>query len=253
MCLVAVALGAHPDWPLVVVGNRDEFHARPADPMHWWTDPIILAGRDRSAGGAWLGVTPDGRFATVTNYRVPGAHRPGGRTRGELIPAVLDGLDTEALRARGGDYSGFNLLWGDASGCTWVCNETDGLDYPGTGIHALSNGVLDGDWPKVRRARDGLARLLHAPSGPPFEALFDLFADPQQAPDSELPDTGVPRDWERFLSSPFIVGGEYGTRATTVVMVGADQRVRVRERVFAPDGSCDGERRFDWATAPPAG
>jgi len=61
---------AHPDYPLVFAGNRDELHARPALAAGFWDDaPQVLGGRDLTAGGTWLGVTVTGRFAVVTNYR----------------------------------------------------------------------------------------------------------------------------------------------------------------------------------------
>jgi len=38
MCLVAVAVHSHPHYPIVLLGNRDEWHARPAAPANWWED-----------------------------------------------------------------------------------------------------------------------------------------------------------------------------------------------------------------------
>ena len=68
MCLLSLAWQAHADYPLVFVGNRDEYHARPTAAADWWADaPDILGGRDLEAGGSWLGVSKQGRFAVVTN------------------------------------------------------------------------------------------------------------------------------------------------------------------------------------------
>ena len=117
MCLLVVAWLSHPRYRLVVAGNRDEFHERPAAPLGWWNDePGILAGRDLRAGGTWLGLSRRGRFGLVTNFRdteAPSA--PDAPSRGHLVPrflrdhagpaAYLDALQAEAAR-----YAGFNLL-----------------------------------------------------------------------------------------------------------------------------------------------
>ena len=77
MCLILVAWKAHPDFPLVVAANRDEFFIRPTAPAGWWTDPPgIFAGRDLQAGGTWLGVNREGAFAGLTNFRDPERVRP---------------------------------------------------------------------------------------------------------------------------------------------------------------------------------
>ena len=76
MCLIAFAWQTSKHHRLTLIGNRDEFHRRPTRPLDWWDDlnqPELLAGRDLEAGGTWLGVTRDGRFAAVTNIRAPGA------------------------------------------------------------------------------------------------------------------------------------------------------------------------------------
>src|SRR5690606_19920936 len=85
MCLIAVAWRATGRRPLIVAANRDESHARPTEPAHWWPDaPRILAGRDALAGGTWLGVDAAGRFAAVTNLR-GAAPLVGQRSRGTLV------------------------------------------------------------------------------------------------------------------------------------------------------------------------
>jgi len=121
MCLAVIALQAHPRYAVVLAANRDEFHARAAEPAHWWSDPPILAGRDRSAGGTWLGVNRAGRYAFVTNVREPGRHDPAAPTRGTLVPDVL-GAHAPLAQAlahaldEGRAMNGFNLLAGDARG-----------------------------------------------------------------------------------------------------------------------------------------
>src|SRR5579862_8798870 len=98
MCLILVAWRAHPDYPLVVAANRDEYHARPAAAASWWPEPPILAGRDLTAGGTWLAVTRDARFAALTNFRDPARPPRDAPSRGCLVPATLRGSAPVAER-----------------------------------------------------------------------------------------------------------------------------------------------------------
>ncbi|HEY1608978.1 MAG TPA: NRDE family protein [Paraburkholderia sp.] len=216
-----------------LAANRDEFLRRTAEPLHWWDDaPNLLAGRDLVGGGTWLGLTRDGRFAALTNYRAPHEMRPDAPTRGALVSRWLTGatdlpatpLDYLRQVAQSGDlYNGFNLLVGDwkRRELAWYCNRANvapALLPPGA--HGISNAVLDTPWPKLVRKRDELARLVGGHRAPPLERLVDLMRDPQQARDDELPATGVPLERERVLSAAFIETPEYGTRGTTAIRVG---------------------------------
>lgn len=241
MCLIALAWQAHPDYPLIVAANRDEFHHRPAAAARFWPEaPAVLAGRDLAAGGTWLGITRRGRFAALTNVREPGAAQ-GSRSRGLLVSAFLQGGDSPqtyaaAVAADGAAYSGFNLLVGDADSLWWVSNRAPAPAPVVPGVHALSNHLFNTPWPKVQRARDGLAAALAVPSA---ERLFALLADDRAAPDDELPDTGVGLAMERLLSPPFIRSGGYGTRCSSVLLAGRE-RILFAEQTFTPDGA--GER-----------
>ena len=73
MCLIVIGWRVHPDYPLVVAANRDEYYARPSLAITRWSDaPQVIGGIDLEAGGTWLGMTDSGRFAAVTNVREPG-------------------------------------------------------------------------------------------------------------------------------------------------------------------------------------
>ena len=88
MCLILFAQNAHPDYPLVFAGNRDEFYDRPTVSAAFWDEaPHVLGGRDLKAGGTWLGVTKGGYWATVTNVRDQGPHRENAPSRGHEVPA----------------------------------------------------------------------------------------------------------------------------------------------------------------------
>jgi uncharacterized protein with NRDE domain len=237
MCLVLFAGHTHSAYPLVVAANRDERFDRPAAPAAWWSDaPHVLAGRDLQGRGTWMGVTRDGRWAAVTNVREPSVpQRPDAPSRGDLVAGFLRGDDdarTYAARiaTRAAEWNGFNLLLGGAEGVWWLSNRAPGPARVEPGVHGLSNALLDTPWPKVERGRDDLARILAGPEEEMEEALFRTLALRDPAPDTRLPDTGVGLEWERALSSPFIALPDYGTRASTVLLIGQDGTVRFTER-----------------------
>lgn len=233
MCLITLAWQAHPDYPLILAANRDEFYQRAAAPARFWEEsPALLAGRDLSAGGTWLGVTRQGRMAALTNYREPGAVR-GERSRGLLVSAFLQG-DSEPMAyaqtvaLEGGHYGGFNLLLGTPNEMVVVSNRGMAPRHLGAGVHSLSNHLLDTPWPKVEKASAGLKDRLADPTD---EALLELLADHEIAPDEQLPDTGVGLPMERLLSPLFIRSPQYGTRVSTVLKVGRE-RIHFTEQTF---------------------
>jgi len=255
MCLLVAAFDWHPDYRLVLVGHRDEFHARPAAPLAWWTEPAdLLAGRDLEAGGTWLGIGRDGRIGVVTNFRSPDAQRPGGPSRGSLIPSFLAGGRTaaafgEALLAAGARYSAFNLLLLDDEGLTYVASPpSEEVRRLPPGLYGLSNDRLDAPWPKVLRSRERVAGLLAGP-GWTVDRLFRALKDIAPAPDDLLPDTGIGLERERLVSAPFIVDPVYGTRCATVVLAGRDGTIRVEERRYDPRGEATGRTAFAFRKA----
>ena len=251
MCLIAFAWMPGRERCLVLAANRDEFHSRAARPLAWWPDrPNCLAGRDLKAGGTWLAVGRDGRWAAVTNVRAPGAP-PGKYSRGDLPADFVNGDSTPAdsvaaAYARRLDYGPFNFLAGDRQALWYAGSRAEPQAVP-AGLHALSNGTLDEAWPKSRRATTALGGALAACAEIDPDRLFGLMDDREPAPDNELPDTGVGLDTERMLSSPFIVSPSYGTRCSTVLSLGND--ILVAEKRFGPDGSVLGELRYGFVSA----
>lgn len=241
MCLILAGWQVHPDYPLVVAANRDEFYARPTDAAAFWHDhPDVFGGRDRQAGGTWLAAHRDGRFAAVTNVREPGV--PAGKlSRGKLTAGFLrQSLAPEDFAAGIAcqDYSGFNLLLADMNTLLYLSNrhaagEPDVRILP-PGIYGMSNQRLDTPWPKLVQARAAFAAALA--SLPASEAFFALLADRQIAPDHELPDTGVPLEWERLLSTVFVTSSAYGTRASTLYLRNRAGAALLLEKSFAPGG-----------------
>ena len=255
MCLIAFALDQSPHFPLVVAANRDEFFRRPTAPMAWWnTDQgtEILAGRDLQSGGTWLAISRDGSVSAVTNVR-EGIPETGRRSRGELPLRAIDepaGTLTTELSSNPDHYSGFNLVHlNDASG--WYYSNRDA--HPGRhihrGVYGLSNHLLQTPWPKLVRLRESVGGAVASSSGDAealHQQLIALLQDTTPAPDHLLPDTGVGIETERFLSSPFIVGDAYGTRATTIVTVSRSGEVRASEQSWGPNAEPQHCRRFHW-------
>lgn len=251
MCLIFIAYRTIPGCPLLLAANRDEFYARPTAAAAFWPQaPAVFGGRDLQGGGSWLGLTRQGRLAAITNYRnlaeVSGVGADK-RSRGLLVSDFLTGEATAAeylaeLAQQGEEYRGFNLLLGDAGGLHYYSNRGGAPRPLAPGLYGLSNHLLDTPWPKVAEGKRAISRL---PAGgmPTEAALFDLLADRTQAPDALLPDTGLSREWERLLSSRFIHSPDYGTRASTLVMVDERGETRFVERSFGPDGNLLGEVR----------
>lgn len=237
MCLIVVGWQAHPDYPLIVAANRDEFYGRPTAFADFWAaSPEVFGGRDLEAGGTWLGITRSGRFAAVTNVREPGAGK-GRQSRGRLTQDFLAGRQTAADYMDQIDmaaHSGFNLVVGDGRSLWYCSNRGAPPRQLAPGIYGLSNHLLDSPWPKLLTAREGFARAIgRLPDRAP---LFEVLADDEIVPDTELPNTGVPLDWERRLSAIFVRSEEYGTRASTVIVQSADGSFAFDERSFGPLG-----------------
>ncbi|CAM3605915.1 NRDE family protein [Halomonas lysinitropha] len=248
MCLIAFDHRPGSAFPLRLVANRDEFHARPAAPLGIWPDASeIVGGRDLEAGGSWLAVHRRGRVAAITNVRDPRLTvPPGAASRGALVREALEcnDLATWLQRLAGTAaecYPGFNLLTGDGERLWHLHRGRDGvwLNEVPPGLHGLSNASLDSPWPKLIAARQGLAASLRHGRWP--EEALSALGDPHPADDDELPETGVGLEAERRLSSPFIVGQEYGTRASTWLTWRADGGIEIGERRFGPQGVRLGE------------
>jgi uncharacterized protein with NRDE domain len=218
--------------------NRDEYRDRPTDPARFWDDaPQVLAGRDRRAGGTWLGVTTGGRVAAVTNYRAVRRQVTDPLSRGRLVAGFLQDrqMPPEAFRGvlnRDGErYDGFNLLYGTGTELHYFTNRGGSSGPVAPGIHALSNHLLDTRWPKTAAARSRLFALMPQPEIDP-EQIFAALSDPAPFAAGLLPDTGVGLERERLLSPIFIDSDEYGTRSTTVLLIDRSGTVTFVERTF---------------------
>jgi uncharacterized protein with NRDE domain len=265
MCLILFAWKSHPDYPLVVAANRDEFYERDTEKMDWWSEhPHLLAGRDRAdvlgSPGTWLGFTKSGRFAALTNVRAPSEKNPDARTRGELSLMYLTGdhkpggfIQHNAKRFE--QYNGFNMLMADLSNPSdtqmhWVSNRMmlgqsirprktfppNALD---AGVYGLSNAMLDTPWPKVTHRVAAFAQTLAMDQGnlKHVDQYLHLLSDNRVAVDQELPSTGVSKEWEKALSPAFVQTPMYGTRSSTVLRIRKDGAFEMVERRFDANGT----------------
>jgi uncharacterized protein with NRDE domain len=238
MCLIVFGWQAHPEYPLVVAANRDEFHDRPTRTASRWSDhPQVIGGIDLQAGGTWLGIADSGRFAAVTNVRepkmVPGVHSRGALTRNFLISD--QSAETYAKEIKGNDYAGYNLLLGDGKSLVYCSNRANEPKVLPPGVYGLSNHLLDSAWPKLIKAREQFSTALR--QAPNEAAFFELLSDQAIVDDASLPNTGVPLEWERLLSAVFVQSKNYGTRASTVVMQQNHGQMTLSERSYGAEGN----------------
>lgn len=250
MCVAAFAFRAHPHWRLVAIGNRDEYHDRPAAPLTRWSEPEgIIAGRDLRSGGTWLGASNNGRFGLVTNLRGFGEPTPGRASRGSLVTDWLAGSGRYADpgRAELQDFNPFNLILADSKKAQFLSNRPGNIRTALTsGIYGLSNARLDEPWPKTLQLKAVLLNWLTEDNSD-LEPLFAALRD------ESLPDIGLrPREPSEIRREApetpvFIRDPVYGTRCSTVAAVNHEGVGVIAERTFSAEGIANGETRIDFA------
>lgn len=240
MCVIFFAYKKHPEFPLILLANRDEFYARPTADAHFWVDaPEIFAGRDLVHGGTWLGITKSGRFAAVTNYRDPSAPQ-GELSRGALVSDFLQSVDSaesylKKVRSHAANFSGFNLLVGEINkqnqAFAYYSNREDRIKILDAGVYGLSNNLLDTPWQKVKKGKTALEKLV-VNGEFDNDKYFEILSDKTLAEDADLPETGIGYEREKLLSAIFIETPVYGTRSSSVVLIDNAYNISLDERVF---------------------
>jgi uncharacterized protein with NRDE domain len=234
MCLILIASNVHPDYKLIVAANRDEFYNRPTQQAKYWEEfPSLLAGKDLSAGGTWMGITKQGKFCAITNYRDLRNLKQNAPSRGDLVLSYLTSEINSAnfvdeLQTKGNEYNGFNLLFGDVDSLTYFSNQSDETQILSPGIYGLSNHFIDTPWFKNTRSKQMFESII-SNKLLAEEELITMLQDSIEAPEDQLPDTGVGKEWEKILSPIFIHSEKYGTRCSTMITVSNENEVTFTE------------------------
>ena len=234
MCLMVFANNYHPDYKLIFAANRDEFYERPSSPVHFRKDDPILAGKDLKDGGTWCGINKNGRFAAITNYRNIKAIKKDAVSRGKIVTDFLTGTSSPELYSKGlansaNQYNGYSFVFGNISELFFFSNQSAKLLKIESGIHGLSNHLIDTPWYNVRRGKELLERAVN--KGDNFiEDLFALLSDTTSSPDNELPDTGLDKKTEKSISSIFVETPGYGTRSSSVILIDRNDNVTFVEK-----------------------
>jgi len=251
MCILFIAIEQHPKYPLIICANRDEFHQRPTEAMHVWQHPKILAGKDLQAGGTWLGLSPQGKFAALTNFRKLPLSEKAKKSRGDLVLQVLASTENnlpDGISQQKNQYHGFNLIHGSLNHLYCYDSVNNKRKQLSKGVHSICNGALDDLWPKMLRGEKLLTDIIHLQEDISIDGLFDLMANDKQALANLLPETGLSEAWEQLLSAIFIVSPTYGTRTTTIITKNNRGSVEVYDRSYAPSGKSVAKQQFTLAT-----
>ena len=254
MCLILFSWDNHPEYKLILAANRDEFYNRPTASLHEWEDAKgLLAGKDLTGGGTWMGIHRNNRFTALTNHRNPSRVLKDAPSRGDLTADFLHGNQSPATyydqKSDGlSHYNGFNLLAGDFHRLGYFNNVTEAYTEIEPGTYGLSNAVLDSPWPKLRKAKAAFTKAIASESPDP-EALYALLQDRSLAADEELPQTGVPYDWEKALSAVYIETEGYGTCCSTLLTITHEGEGTIRELSYPVGNRTASEVviQFDWS------
>ena len=238
MCIALIAFGVHPKFRSSSPRTATNSTPVPPRPRRGGTTGI-LAGRDLKEGGTWLGIDRRGalraahqraRSFAARSARAL-ARRPGAAAAGAdpAAPSVV----LPELVAAGSRHNGFNLVAGDAPNCSGarIAHRHRRRSRPASMACRTTCSI--------RRGRRSGAPRPHSRAGATprgdrrsSRRSSRCCGDTERAPDEALPATGVPLEWERMLSAPFIVSPTYGTRCSTVVTIDRDGNVRFVERGF---------------------
>ena len=235
MCLILFTINPTPKYKLILAANRDEFYDRPAEPAAFWkSDPDLLAGKDLKKGGTWLGITKSGRFAAITNFKLPGEQNSLNRSRGELVLDFLLGDISpkhylKSLKPIQNQYNGFNLIIGTPDKLYFTSNHAGEDQVLEKGYFGLSNEKLNCEWPKVEFGREKMRALIERKYSK--AGLYELLADQGNGDD---------------FSASFLKSETYGTRAMTILTIDYKNRVTFEEKTYTKNGDFEDKARFEF-------
>ena len=246
MCILFIAVEQHPDYPVIICANRDEFHQRPTQNMHWWPEQSILAGKDLQAGGTWLGLNPEGYFSALTNFRRPESFDQNKRSRGDLVLRALqdDEIKTpQYLSQASHQYNHFNLVFGPLNNLQAFDSVNKKILKLEPGFHSVCNGALDDIWPKMALGIKTLEEIISSKELD-MAKLFAVMTNRELAQAQHLPATGISAALESLLSSIFIVSPDYGTRSTAIILQSTQGDIKAYERNYSQDGNVLNQNNF---------
>ncbi len=242
MCLLVFSHSNHPEYKLILAANRDEFYKRPAQPAHYWKNkPSVFAGIDEEAGGTWLGVNKKGKIAALTNFRNLSNQKQNAPTRGKIVSVFLEEkmnghLFSENLINTADNYNGYNLIFGEVCSLLYFSSITKKVEQLKPGIYSLSNHLLNSPWPKNKKVNSLFNEVISRENFSVAD-LFEILTDKEEFEESMLPDTGLPKEIEKAVSSIFIVTPSYGTRSSTVILVDNDDTMFFEEHTYDENGT----------------
>ena len=236
MCTLFLALEKHKDFPVVLIENRDEFFARKSTTPHWWKNNNFFAGQDLEKGGTWLGHHKNGNWGVVANYRDLTKPILGERSRGDLIPTIIGEEYTaenasQFLIENGKDFGPFNLLYSISNEVFCYNSELNKIEKLEAGIYGLSNAYLDTPWFKIVKGKKVFEKLI-AQKKLNKEAIFNMMLDEEKASENQLPETGLPLEIEKLVSSLYIKSKDYGTHCTTLLTIAKTGKLKFEEKRF---------------------
>lgn len=234
MCLIVFEKNNHPDYKLIFAANRDEFFERPSAPLHLWNDEPIYAGKDLKEGGTWCGISRNGRFAAITNYRNIKSIKKDAVSRGRIVTDFLTGTSSPEFYSKGladsaNQYNGYSLIFGHKSDLYFFSNQSKKIAKVESGIHGLSNHLIDTPWFNVKRGKQLLKQAIEKGDNL-IDDMLAMLSDKTLSPDDELPDTGLEKNIERKISSIFVETPDYGTRSSTVILIDQKDNVTFVEK-----------------------
>ena len=239
MCIVALTWQSIDEFPLLLLSNRDEFYHRPTKQLHYWQDDQLYAGQDLAQGGTWMGITPSGRWAVVTNFREKNDQK-FSTSRGDLIRDFLTCnlaplRFAQQLEQTQNNYAGFNLIVGDQQQAVYMSNRGEAPQVLARGVYVVSNGLMSEHWEKTAHLRKRFTQeflpLLQQPDlkydfdieQRILPAAWDVLEDQRKIEVDKLPTTGISLEMEELLSSSFIQSPVYGTRCSNFLFMQAEQ------------------------------
>ena len=235
MCIVAIAWQVLDEMPLCLISNRDEFYQRPSSHLKQWENSPIIAGQDLQSGGTWMGITPTGRWAVLTNFRDGTDQTSYPTSRGHLIQSFLESEQTpirfaQDLEKKQCDYAGFNLFMGDRHQAVYMSNRGEAPQVLPKGVYVVSNGLMTEHWEKTKHLRKRFTQEFlpmlqqsHILQSELETTAWDILQDERKVANELLPQTGIALEMEALLSSTFIQSPVYGTRSSNFLCMQAQQ------------------------------